>query len=57
MDGKTAAVGETALTAVLWGTSFPIIAVGLGTGVDPVTVVFLRFGLAAPVFLARTRVM
>ena len=57
MDGKTVALGETALTAVLWGTSFPIIAVGLGTGVDPVTFVFLRFGLAAPLFLALTRVM
>ena len=57
MDGKTIALGETALTAVLWGTSFPIIAVGLGTGVDPVTFVFLRFGLAAPLFLALTRAM
>ena len=57
MDGKTAALGETALTAVLWGTSFPIIAVGLGTGVDPVTFAFLRFALAAPLFLVLTRAM
>ena len=56
MDGRTAAIGETALTAVLWGTSFPIIAVGLGTGVDPVTFVFLRFALAAPIFLAVAKV-
>ena len=52
MEGRTAAIGETAVTAVLWGTSFPIIAVGLATGIDPVTFAFLRFGLAAPLFLA-----
>ena len=56
LDGRTAAIGETALTAVLWGTSFPIIAVGLSTGVDPVTFVFLRFALAAPLFLALAKV-
>ncbi len=56
MDRRTAAIGETAITAILWGTSFPIIAVGLGTGIDPVTFVFLRFAFAAPLFLVVARV-
>jgi drug/metabolite transporter (DMT)-like permease len=54
---KYVALGETMLTAVLWGTSFPIITVGLGTGVDPVEFAFLRFAAAAPVLLLAARAL
>lgn len=46
------ALAETALTAVLWGTSFPVVSVGIKGGLDPRTFVFLRFATAAPVMLA-----
>ncbi len=46
------ALAETALTAVLWGTSFPVVSVGIKGGLDPRTFVFLRFAVAAPVMLA-----
>ncbi len=46
------ALAETALTAVLWGTSFPVVSVGIKGGLDPRTFVFLRFAIAAPVMLA-----
>jgi drug/metabolite transporter (DMT)-like permease len=46
------ALAETTLTAVLWGTSFPIISVGLADGVDPTVFVFLRFAAAGPLMVA-----
>jgi drug/metabolite transporter (DMT)-like permease len=42
------ALAQTAVAAVLWGTSFPVISVGIGAGLDPRTFVFLRFLIAAP---------
>ncbi|HMD78822.1 MAG TPA: DMT family transporter [Nitrososphaerales archaeon] len=48
------ALVQTALAAVLWGTSFPVISVGLKGGLDPRTFVFLRFALAAPLMLLFT---
>jgi drug/metabolite transporter (DMT)-like permease len=46
------ALGQTAVTAVLWGTSFPVISVGIQQGLAPLTFVFLRFALAAPLMVA-----
>jgi drug/metabolite transporter (DMT)-like permease len=45
------ALAETAFTAVLWGTSFPVVSVGIKGGLDPRTFVFLRFAIAAPLML------
>ncbi len=45
------ALAETALAAALWGTSFPVISLGIRGGLDPRTFLFLRFALAAPVML------
>lgn len=45
------ALAETALTAVLWGTSFPVVTIGIKGGLDPRTFVFLRFAIAAPIML------
>jgi len=45
------ALGQTSLTAALWGTSFPVISVALKGGLDPSVFVFLRFALAAPIML------
>ncbi len=45
------ALMETAIAAALWGTSFPVINVGINAGLDPRTFAFLRFALAAPVML------
>ena len=41
---------------MLWGTSFPVITIGIGSGLDPRAFVFLRFALAAPLMLAACRV-
>lgn len=46
------ALAETALAAALWGTSFPVISLGIKGGLDPRTFVFLRFAVAAPVMLS-----
>ena len=45
------ALAETALAAALWGTSFPVVSLGIKGGLDPRTFVFLRFAIAAPVML------
>ena len=45
------ALGQTALAAALWGTSFPAISLGLKSGLDPRSFAFLRFGLAAPLMI------
>ncbi len=45
------ALAETALAAALWGTSFPVISLGIKTGLDPWAFVFLRFAIAAPILL------
>ncbi len=37
----------TLLTAFLWGTSFPAVSLGLESGLNPVSFVFLRFGVAS----------
>ncbi len=47
----TAALGETTLAAVFWGTSFPVITYGIGLGLDPRLFVFLRFATAAPLMV------
>ncbi|MDV3277670.1 MAG: DMT family transporter [Nitrososphaerales archaeon] len=49
---RTVALAQTTVTAVLWGTSFPVISVAISSGLDPRTFVFLRFAIAAPVMLA-----
>jgi drug/metabolite transporter (DMT)-like permease len=45
------ALAETALAAALWGTSFPVVSLGIEGGLDPRIFVFLRFAIAAPVML------
>jgi drug/metabolite transporter (DMT)-like permease len=45
------ALAETAIAAALWGTSFPVVSLGISGGLDPRTFVFLRFAVAAPVML------
>jgi len=42
------ALGQTAVAAALWGTSFPVITLGLKGGLDPRMFAFLRFALATP---------
>jgi drug/metabolite transporter (DMT)-like permease len=51
------ALAETALTAVLWGTSFPVVSLGIRGGLDPRTFVFLRFAVAAPILLGAAAVL
>ncbi len=41
----------TAVAAGLWGTSFPVISIGLNQGIAPGTFLFLRFALAAPLMV------
>jgi drug/metabolite transporter (DMT)-like permease len=45
------ALGQTSVTAALWGTSFPVISVALREGLNPSVFVFLRFATAAPLML------
>lgn len=51
------AVFATAAAAALWGTSFPVVSFGLGGGIDPITFVFLRFAVAAPMMLIAALVL
>jgi drug/metabolite transporter (DMT)-like permease len=51
------ALAETAIAAALWGTSFPIISLGIKGGLDPTTFLFLRFALAAPVMLGLAKAL
>ncbi len=51
------ALVETALTAILWGTSFPVVSIGIKGGLDPRTFVFLRFAIAAPIMLGLATVL
>ncbi|MDV3293098.1 MAG: DMT family transporter [Nitrososphaerales archaeon] len=44
-------LAETAVSALLGGTSFPVIAVAIRGGLDPLEFAFLRFAVAAPVML------
>ena len=46
------ALVQTSVSALLWGTSFPVISVALKGGLDPSVFVFLRFAVAAPLMLA-----
>ncbi len=52
---KATALAETVATALLWGTSFPVIGYGIRLGLDPKLFVFLRFGAAAPPMLVIAR--
>ncbi len=45
------ALSQTAIAAALWGTSFPVITVGLEGGLSPVSFLFYRLALAVPVML------
>lgn len=52
MDGaRLRAVAMTLVAAALWGTSFPIIKVGL-TGISPAVFLFFRFLIATSLLLA-----
>ena len=52
MKNKTGiALLQTAATACLWGTSFPVVTIGLKGGLDPRAFAFLRFAAAVPVML------
>ena len=51
------ALAKTALAAALWGTSFPVVSLGIKGGLDPRTFVFLRFAIAAPVMLGVARAL
>jgi drug/metabolite transporter (DMT)-like permease len=42
------ALAQTAASAAIWGTSFPVVTIGLRGGLDPGVFVFLRFAIAAP---------
>ncbi len=48
-------MAQAAAAAVLWGTSFPVVEVGISAGLDPRTFVFLRFAMAAPILVAACR--
>ena len=49
--GAGLALIQTTMAAALWGTSFPAVSLGLESGLDPRTFVFLRFALAAPIMI------
>ncbi len=52
MDKKTGvALTQTAITAALWGTSFPVITLGIEDGLNPVTFLFFRLALATPLMV------
>lgn len=51
------ALAQTAVTALLWGTSFPVIGYAIRQGLDPRVFVFLRFGVAAPIMAAASLAM
>ena len=51
------ALAQTALAATMWGTSFPVVSLGIEGGLDPRTFVFLRFAIAAPVILGVASVL
>ena len=53
---STTALAQTAVAAVLWGTSFPVISIGIRAGLDPRAFAFLRFFLAAIPMLVVCRV-
>ena len=52
---SSTALAQTAVAAVLWGTSFPVINLGLRAGLDPTAFAFLRFALAAAIMLTACR--
>jgi drug/metabolite transporter (DMT)-like permease len=52
---NAAALGETTLAAVLWGTSFPIVSLGIKSGLDPELFVLLRFATAAPMMIVAAK--
>jgi drug/metabolite transporter (DMT)-like permease len=54
---SAAALGETTLAAILWGTSFPIISYGIKSGLDPKVFVFLRFASAAPLMVVAALIL
>lgn len=56
-DKGTLALGELFLTAMLWGTSFPVISYAIAGGLDPRVFAFLRFAVATPLILVVVRVM
>jgi drug/metabolite transporter (DMT)-like permease len=56
-NGSSLALIQTALTGVLWGTSFPVTALGLKGGLDPTTFLLLRFAIAAPLMVAFSAAM
>jgi drug/metabolite transporter (DMT)-like permease len=52
LDGRAqVALAQTAASAMIWGTSFPVVTIGLRGGLDPGVFVFLRFAVAAPPML------
>ncbi len=52
MDKKTgSALAQTAVAAALWGTSFPVITLGIDDGLNPVTFLLLRLALAVPIMI------
>ena len=51
------AFAQTALAAALWGTSFPVVSLGIKGGLDPRTFLFLRFAFAAPVMLGLAKAL
>jgi drug/metabolite transporter (DMT)-like permease len=48
------AIALTAVSALLWGTSFPVISLAISGGLSPFLFVFVRFAIAAPVMLTAT---
>lgn len=45
--GKRLGLTLTLIAGIMWGTSFPVVRVGLEGGLDPIQFVFLRFILAS----------
>ena len=52
---RTTALAQTAAAAVLWGTSFPVISLGIKAGLDPISFALLRFAIAAAIMIAICR--
>jgi drug/metabolite transporter (DMT)-like permease len=44
---RNSAIALTLVTAILWGTSFPAVSIGIKNGLNPVSFVFFRFGIAS----------
>jgi len=56
-NGSSFALLQTGLAAALWGTSFPVVTIGIRGGLEPLVFFALRFAIAAPLMLGMARAL